>query len=147
MLMRADRRPRLEHLADADVLGGALRGYLAAVAASVGVGLESCTLDLDPPASAYLAVDQTLPEAPHRDLALLWDEVRGWAAAIETHSGEDLIVVSYLDATTVTPRPRLVAWFLHQLCTGRDRGRSEPRALRVAGDHEALASDLDSATE
>lgn len=125
----------------------ALRGYLGAVAQRLGVGLESCTLDLDVPTSAYLAVDQTLPDFPDRDLALLWDEVHGWSAAIETHSGEDLIVVAYLDTTTVTPSPRLPARFLHELCRGHRRlGRTDPPALRVAGDHLALVRDLDSAT-
>lgn len=125
-----------------------LRDYLAATADRLGVGLESCTVDLDLPTSAYLAVNRRLPEFPDRDLALLWDEVHGWAAAIETHSGEDLIVVSYLDTTTVTPPPRLVARFLQDLCAGRfGLGRPDPSALRGAGDHAVLAGDLDAACE
>jgi hypothetical protein len=126
----------------------ALRGYLAATADCLGVGLESCTIDVDLPTSAYLAVNRRLPEFPDRDLALLWDEVHGWAAAIETHSGEDLIVVSYLDATTVTPPPRRVARFLRELCAGRSGpGRPDPPRLRVVGDHAVLAGDLDAACE
>lgn len=124
----------------------ALRGYLDAVAHRLGVGLESCTLDVDLPTSAYLALDRPLPAFPDRELALLWDEVHGWAAAIETHSGEDLIVVSYLDAPTVTPPPRLLARFVHDLRTGGRRlTRPDPPALRTAGDHQALARDLESA--
>ncbi|WP_376775130.1 DUF6292 family protein [Saccharopolyspora phatthalungensis] len=126
----------------------ALRGYLAATAGHLGVGLESCTVDLDLPTSAYLAVNRRLPEFPDRDLALLWDEVHGWAAAIETHSGEDLIVVSYLDTTTATPPPQRVARFLQDLCAGRSGlGRPDPPGLRVAGDHAVLARDLDAACE
>ncbi len=124
-----------------------LRGYLGAVGRELGVGLESCTLDMDLPTSAYLAVDLRLPDFPDRDLALLWDEVRGWAAAIETHSGEDLIVVSYLDSDTVTPPPGLVARFLHELITGRPRlGRPDPSPQRAAGDHQHLIHDLESST-
>lgn len=124
----------------------ALRGYLDAAAHQLGVGLESCTLDLDLPTSAYLALDRPLPEFPDRELALLWDEVHGWAAAIETHSGEDLIVVSYLDTTTVTPSPRLLARFVHDLhAGGRRLARPDPPSLRVAGDHPALVRDLESA--
>lgn len=136
---------------DVDVEFGfhrALCGYLAATAEHLGVGLESCTVDVDLPTSAYLAVNRRLSQFPDRDLALLWDEVHGWAAAIETHSGEDLIVVSYLDTTTVTPSPRLVARFLRDLCAGRSGlGRPDPPALRVAGDHPVLTGDLDAATE
>jgi hypothetical protein len=125
----------------------ALRGYLGTVAHHLGVGLESCTVDLDLPTSAYLALDRPLPEFPDRDLALVWDEVHGWAAAIETHSGEDLIVVSYLDAPTVTPSPRLLARFVHDLRVGGRRlARPDPPALRSAGDHPALVRDLESAT-
>jgi hypothetical protein len=126
----------------------ALRGYLDAVARKLGVGLESCTLDKDLPTSAYLAVDRRLPEFPDRDLAMLWDEVHGWAVAIETHSGEDLIVVSYLDTDTVTPPPGLVARFLHEVTDGRSRlGRPEPAVQRVAGEHQNLIRDLESATQ
>lgn len=124
----------------------ALRAYLDAVAHRLGVGLESCTLDVDLPTSAYLALDRPLPAFPDRELALLWDEVHGWAAAIETHSGEDLIVVSYLDAPTVTPSPRLVARFVDDLRTGGRRlARRDPPAYRTAGDHQALVRDLESA--
>lgn len=124
----------------------ALRTYLAAVARQVGVGLESCTVDLDLPSSAYLALDRHLPRFPDRDLALLWDEVHGWAAAVETHSGEDLIVVSYLDADTVTPRPETVSRFVRELRTGRRRmTRPDPPALREAGEHRTLMRALDSA--
>lgn len=126
----------------------ALRGYLDAVARELGVGLESCTLDIDLPTSAYLAVDRRLPDFPDRDLALLWDEECGWAAAIETHSGEDLIIVSYLDTDTVAPPPKLVARFLHELVTDRPRlVRSEPFPQRVVGDHRQLVHDLVSATD
>jgi hypothetical protein len=61
--------------------------YLDTVAAVLGVGLESTTIDLDTPVSAYLALDHHLPAFPGRDLALLGDEEHGWSAAIETHSG------------------------------------------------------------
>ncbi len=132
----------------ADPFQRALRGYLAAVAEQFGVGLEACALDLDVPVSAYLALDRRLPGFPDRDLALLWDEVNGWAAAVETHSGEDLIVVSYLDSATVTPPPRLVARFVSELRAGRRRlGRPDPPALRAAGAHQNLVADLESATD
>jgi hypothetical protein len=72
-----------------------LTGYVAKVAAELGVGLESCAIDAGPPASAYVALDVRVTRFPDRELALLWDERYGWAAAVETHSGEDLVILTY----------------------------------------------------
>lgn len=117
----------------------ALRDYLHGVAAALGVGLESCTVDLDTPISAYIALDCRLPAFPDRDLALLWDEEHGWSAAIETHSGEDLIVVSYLDSKTVVPPGEVVVAFVRDLRRGARRSsRPDPPAIRSARDGQAL---------
>ncbi|QWF81104.1 DUF6292 family protein [Amycolatopsis sp. CA-230715] len=105
----------------------ALRGYVAAVARAVGVGFESCTVDLDVPVSAYVALDGRHPGFPDRDLALLWDERHGWSAAIETHSGEDLIVLTYLGGSTVVPCPDAVAEFAAAVTAGGSEcGQPEP---------------------
>ncbi|MET7998266.1 DUF6292 family protein [Amycolatopsis sp. NPDC005232] len=53
----------------------------------------------------------------------MWDEERRWAAAIETRSGEDLIVVRYL-GTAVAPQPAEVGWFR------RRRAQRRPRSAR-----------------
>ncbi|WP_329049063.1 DUF6292 family protein [Amycolatopsis sp. NBC_01488] len=111
-----------------------LHDYLAEVTAALGIGMESCTVDHDTPVSAYIALDQRLPGYPDRDVALLWDEVHGWSAAIETHSAEDMIVVRYLGGTTVTPVPARVTRFLTAVQEDDHRiGRLDPPALRTAG--------------
>jgi hypothetical protein len=111
----------------------ALRAHLADVTAALGVGLESCTVDHDTPVSAYVALDDRLPGYPGRDIALLWDEVNGWAAAIETHCGEDLIVLRYLGGPTVVPSPEHVARFVRALREDDHRiGRLDPPRLRAA---------------
>jgi hypothetical protein len=111
----------------------ALRDYLADVTTALGIGLESCTVDLDIPVSAYIALDDHLPGYPGRDLALLWDEVHGWSAAIETHSAEDLIVIRYLGGTTITPPPAQVARFVAALRENdHHTGRLDPPAIRAA---------------
>ncbi|MGW3966524.1 DUF6292 family protein [Amycolatopsis sp. NPDC005003] len=92
-------------------LRSGLTGYLAAVSAAAGVGEESCTVDLDAPASAYIALDVRLARHPGRDMALLWDERHGWAFAMETHSGEDLLVLAYLGGELV-PSPARVRGFV-----------------------------------
>ncbi|WP_406634270.1 DUF6292 family protein [Amycolatopsis sp. WGS_07] len=93
----------------------ALRGYLADITRALGIGLESCTIDQDPVLSAYVALDGYLPGYPGRDVALLWDEIRGWAVAVETHSGEDLIVVRYLGGASVAPPPEHLVRFVAAL--------------------------------
>ncbi|MDT7800482.1 MAG: hypothetical protein QOI78_3915, partial [Actinomycetota bacterium] len=97
------------------------------------------------PVSAYVALDEHLPGYPGRDVALLWDEVHGWAAAIETHSGEDLVVVRYLGGPTITPAPEQVARFVTALREDDHRiGRLDPPVLRAANglaDLEAVLRD------
>jgi hypothetical protein len=121
----------------------AFRAYLRAVAASLGIGLESTTVDVDTPVSAYLALDWRLRRFADRDLALLWDERHGWSAAVETHSGEDMIVLAYLGGDTVCPDPRRVVQFLAALrADDRTLGRPVPPALREPGNHGELRAEL-----
>ncbi|KAA9155297.1 hypothetical protein FPZ12_030225 [Amycolatopsis acidicola] len=122
----------------------ALTEYLRRVALEFGVGLESCTVDHDSPVSAYLALEGRLPHYPGRDVALLWDEERGWAAAIETHSGEDLIVLRYLGGPDVAPAPAKVARFVRALYEDDHTvGRPDPVVLREAGTMENLLALLE----
>ncbi|OXM54977.1 DUF6292 family protein [Amycolatopsis alba] len=105
--------------------------YLAEVTGTLGVGLESCTVDQDSPVSAYVALDGEFRAHPGRDTALLWNEIHGWAAAIETHSGEDLIVVRYLGGNTIAPPAVQVAHFVKALRENADPpGRRTPPLLR-----------------
>jgi hypothetical protein len=110
--------------------------YLAATAAELGIGLESSTIDPGSPASAYLALDGELARFPGRELALLWDERYGWAATVETHSGEDLIVLTYLGGDLL-PAPAAVARFVAAVRAG-DHSVGRPD-LPPAPTPEALA--------
>ncbi|WP_439381032.1 DUF6292 family protein [Amycolatopsis lexingtonensis] len=121
-------------------LRGGLTGYLAAVGAAVGVGEESCTVDVDAPASAYIALDVRLPRHPGRYMALLWDERHGWAFAMETHSGEDLLVLAYLGGELV-PSPARVRGFVAAIrLAGGGSGDPVPPDLR--GDRDELLARL-----
>ncbi len=123
-----------------------LRTYLTAVGAEVGIGLESVTIDHETPTSAYLALDTRLPDYPNRDMALVWDERHGWAAAVETHSGEDLLVIAYLGGESITPEPRHVKGFLEALVQGRRAGPPTPPAIRTATTMDDLYQHLIAAT-
>ncbi|WP_329047082.1 DUF6292 family protein [Amycolatopsis sp. NBC_01488] len=117
-----------------------LRGYVAAVARGVGVGLESCTLDAGTPAVAYIALDWRLSRFPDHDLALVWDETHGWAAAVEDADGAT--VLSYLGGE-VLPEPRAVVRFLAALrADDPEAGTLEAPALRAPGAHEELLGAL-----
>jgi hypothetical protein len=112
-------------LEPSSTLARGLRGYVTAVGGALGVGWESCSLGLDRPLSGYIALDWRLPDHPGRDLALLWDERHGWSPAVETHSGEDLIVLCYLGGPVV-PEPRAVVRFVAGLRAGYPVGQSDP---------------------
>ncbi|MEV4050029.1 DUF6292 family protein [Amycolatopsis sp. NPDC049688] len=121
-------------------LRSGLTGYLAAVSAAVGVGEESCTVDLGAPASGYIALDVRLRRHPGRDMALVWDERHGWAFAMETHSGEDLLVLAYLGGELV-PGPSRVRGFVAAIrSAGGAAGEPVPPDLR--GDRGALLDRL-----
>jgi hypothetical protein len=110
---------------DCDAAESALRAYVRAVAAALGVPDESTCAMAGKPATAYIAIEERLPGFPDRDLALLWEDTQGWAAAIETHSGEDVIVVSYL-GTEIVPAPQEVVTFLRALLADKQPGRIDP---------------------
>jgi hypothetical protein len=116
-----------------------LRAYLARVARAVGVGFESCSLDLDVPASGYVALDRVLPDLPGHDLALIWDEVHGWSAVVEPAGGGAAKLLAYLGGPDVLPPPRAVARFLEVLrVAGPLPGAFRPPVFREAGHHEDL---------
>ncbi|MGW5053686.1 DUF6292 family protein [Actinokineospora sp. NPDC004072] len=118
-----------------DALVRGLHGYIRAVTERLGLTGESSYVQSEP-LGAYLALDGRLPGFPDRDAALLWDGERGWAAAVETHSGEDLIVQGWLGGEVV-PAPNRVARWANSLLAGRTHPprlvtpRRAPDDLRV----------------
>ncbi|TDP97821.1 DUF6292 family protein [Labedaea rhizosphaerae] len=96
----------------------ALWGYLGAVAEYLGVGIESVTVDLDPPASAYVALDGGAPGHMDGELALLWDERHGWAAAVETGAGDEVNVLGYLGGVHAVADPAEVKRFVDAVRSG-----------------------------
>jgi Family of unknown function (DUF6292) len=114
-----------------------LRCYIRMVAVALDLDAESASVQLEPPVSAYLALADRLPLFPTRDVALVWDEEHGWAAGIETDSGEEVIMLCYLDSD-VLPEPSVVAQFVRGLSGERLSGRPTPPAFRSAEDRDDL---------
>ena len=102
-------------LVDATV-GLGFERYVQRVAVGVGAGIEQWCCRREHPLEAYIALDRTVPRFPGREGALLWEETCGWALAVETRSGEDLIVLGYLGEHAV-PTPDAVADFAATLGT------------------------------
>jgi hypothetical protein len=121
--------------------GKGLRRYIETVAEALGTGPEGCCCLVDVPVSGYVAIDQRLAAYPDRDFALVWDEWQGWAAVIETSSGEDFIILSYL-GEDVLPAPAVVAAFVRDLRAGKYPGQPDPPYLRSARTQDDLSAVL-----
>jgi hypothetical protein len=120
-----------------------LCAYFARVARAVGVGFESCSFDLDVPSSGYLALDRWRDDLPRHEVALVWDEVHGWAVVVEPAGGGAARVFAYLGGSEILPAPREVARFLATVRGGDPAaGSLRPPSLRVAGHHEDLVEQL-----
>ena len=119
-----------------DSMPRALRRYVRLVSEALGLHGESSYVQADESVTAYIALDRRLDRFPERDLALLWDEDHGWSAAIETHSGEDLLVIAYFGRDRVPPPAAVAAW-ADELAS---RGAADPvPAPRAEGSLAKLA--------
>jgi hypothetical protein len=115
-----------------DFDGSVVRGlhrYVCLVNQALGLPSECFYVQADTSIGVYLALDGRLDGYPDRDVALLWDENRGWTAAIEMHGGEDMLVVAGFDED-VLPPPKTVATWVRNLFTGM--GPANPPAAAPA---------------
>lgn len=95
-----------------------LRNYTAQVAAALGAGPEAAWSEWADAPSAYIALDHRLSAHPGRDTALIWAAERGWAVAVETGCGEDLLIIASLGGD-VLPVPEAVAVWARAVLAGR----------------------------
>lgn len=137
------------HLDPDFALFPAVRAYVDAVSRALGLGWESCSVDLERPLAAYIALDRRLSAHPGCDVALLWHEARGWSAVLETPSGEELTLARL--PRPILPEPRAVAAFASDLpsapatalvkdLSAGHRSRTPPRPLTTAELLAALAA-------
>lgn len=118
-------------------IAAGLRGYILAVARTLGLGPESCALNPNYPARGYVAVNIELARFPGRDLALSWDERYGWSAVVESDFGQRITRVARLDGSTL-PGPAEVQAFVDDLVAESPVRSRHPRAvLRRLRGHSA----------
>lgn len=118
-----------------------LPGYVQRVATALGLSGHGFFVQMETPANAYLALDSRAQLFPTRDAALVWDEVHGWAAAAESQSGEDLVILSYL-GDDVLPAPEVVADLTRRVLAGTLPARTTPTILRDPNDDDGLPARL-----
>ncbi|MBB4965500.1 DUF6292 family protein [Saccharothrix violaceirubra] len=95
-----------------------LRHYTARIASAVGAGAEAAWCEWADAPSAYIALDHRLSDYPDRDAALIWAAERGWAVAVETGCGEDLLITAPLGGD-VLPAPETVATWVRAVLAGK----------------------------
>ncbi|GAB3578689.1 DUF6292 family protein [Amycolatopsis endophytica] len=106
--------PEFEHAA-----ATGLRRYVGTVAEELGCSGEAYYAHLDPPpAYAYLALDDRLPDHPGQDTALVWNEYDGWGVVTESLTGHELSVVCHLGGELLPP-PEAVAKFVGEVFAGQ----------------------------
>jgi uncharacterized protein DUF6292 len=99
-----------------------LSRYVHQVAEGLGVGPESTWCETGDQPTAYVALEH---HRGRQDVALVWDESHGWAAAVETHSGEDMLVLAYFGLDPVPPPADVVA-FTKRVLAGEPAGQVDP---------------------
>ena len=120
-------------MSERDGLGAAGRGlrqYLLAVAAKLDAPAWFCEVEV--PAGAYVALERRLARFPDHETALLWDERDGWSAAVESTTGDEIIVLAYL-GEDVLPAPEAVVAFVAALYGDDYPGQPEPPDFRRPG--------------
>jgi len=116
-----------------DAVARGLRGYVRMVTAALWLSGECSCVEAERPASAYVALDGRLADFPDLDVALVWNEDDGWAVAVETHGGEDLIVLAHM-GSNVLPPPRDVAEWVESVFRDEHLDRVSPPEVRPVTD-------------
>lgn len=112
-----------------------LRQYLLLVANALDSPAWYCEVVV--PANAYVALEGSIPRHPDQAMALLWDERNGWAAAIESPSGDDMFILAYLGGD-VLASPDAVMAFVRAFYADGYPGRPDPPGLRVPGEPDGF---------
>jgi hypothetical protein len=86
-----------------------VRRYVREVVVGLGLRGDSSMVETEPRAGAYVALDGRLPDFPDHDVALLWNELTGWSAAVEDRLGE-LVEIARLGGDPLPASAVVVEW-------------------------------------
>ncbi|MBH0122263.1 DUF6292 family protein [Rhodococcus sp. HM1] len=117
--------------------------YIEQVAQELGIPEGKWAARDDGAWEAYVGIPE-LELYPGREVALVWTPDEGWALAVETGSGEDMILAGYLGSTRVPP-PSAVRAFMDRLRHDGGALRTTPArgtredALRAVADYGGVA--------
>lgn len=126
-----------------EALTRGLHRYAALVAEGLGLTGECWSVQLESPATVYLALDRHLPEFPNRDTALIWEEGTGWSLVVESPGAEEMRTVARLRGDLL-PSPQVVARFAGNATDSGEYGRpADPVPPRdTAPGHDDLVTRL-----
>jgi uncharacterized protein DUF6292 len=93
-----------------DSLARGLHRYVRTVSRALGLRGDCSCVQAEEPISAYIPLDGRFSRFPDRDVALLWEESRGWSAAVESGGGDDLHVVACLGQELLPPPETVASW-------------------------------------
>jgi hypothetical protein len=105
-----DAGPDVDDEVDALLVERGLRSYVHRVTVGLGLNAAAAYCEVAERPSAYIALDERVAGRPDQDSALLWDLDHGWALAVETRSGEDLLIVAYHGLPLLPPPQDVVAF-------------------------------------
>ncbi|RAS70362.1 hypothetical protein C8D87_101662 [Lentzea atacamensis] len=100
-----------------------VRRYVSEVVAGLGLRGDSSFVETEPRVGAYVALDGRLQDFPDHDVALLWDELSGWSAAVEDRRGE-LVEIARLGGDPEPSPGAVVRWVQGLFRRERARDRS-----------------------
>ncbi|OXM68611.1 DUF6292 family protein [Amycolatopsis vastitatis] len=127
---------------DARTLERGLAEYVRAVAAAVGVPVESTTVEISDTATAYLGLPRRWLDRPDHDVMLVWSEQRGWSLAVETDPADDPVVIARQGGGDLVPPPGTVARFVADAVAGHHTGQ-ESAGPAPLGTRRSLADRLE----
>lgn len=86
-----------------------VRHYVRQVVTGLGLRGDSSCIDAEPRVGAYVALDGRLPDFPEHYVALVWNELGGWSAAVENRLGE-LVEVARMGGDPTPAPAAVVRW-------------------------------------
>jgi hypothetical protein len=100
------------------------RRYVSQIVTGLGLRGDSSFVETEPRVGAYVALDGRLTDFPDHYVALVWNELTGWSAAVEDRLGE-LVEVARMGGDPQPPPAAVVSWVDGLLHKEQTRGNRD----------------------